>query len=416
MSCTISNNKKLYNIDSIDSLYGLLFENKEIAGSIPIDKKLKTTINKGSRTSVKSPEALVTYHTHPFHCYQQEKTVWGFPSGEDIRECIISALKGNIAHLILTIEGTYVCQVNRKVIDKILSIDDDLIRGLVILFIEIYFRSTHAFRCYDVIQKHSISVYDYIHFVNIFEFNNLFSKKEIKGCTSLKCNQVWVYEDKLKKKSFNNYILEYENDTEVFKCNKYGNTTFTGGKIDNDKYISMIKHIKSLDIFKEIKFFKLRLFENFIIYNDIKFTYVDLKDSDKYKFIMSTKDKHNTKIKSLKRPYFIYNGLNEKCTNKDIIKNIRTYNQFSESKKHNIIMIGSEQCHHCVTTKYKLENYSTVPIIFKIYKTNIKAIEMANKLMSRNDIDRIPVFIDDNNKKLISSSDLINKGIITYID
>ena len=43
---------------------------------------------KGNSDSVYTPNHTINFHTHPISAYNNGNTVWGWPSGEDIRETI----------------------------------------------------------------------------------------------------------------------------------------------------------------------------------------------------------------------------------------------------------------------------------------------------------------------------------------
>ena len=79
-------------------------------------------------------------------CYLAEKTILGWPSGEDMRESVHFGLKGNAAHLVLTMEGTYVIQVNPQIPQSFEKMETNFDRGLAISCMESYFKATHAFR------------------------------------------------------------------------------------------------------------------------------------------------------------------------------------------------------------------------------------------------------------------------------
>jgi hypothetical protein len=116
-------------LDAIHSLYPLLYDNKENAGEFFLNfdtKKTehKVTLIEGSADSVEAPKALLNYHTHPISCYLGEKTTWGWPSGEDMRESIIFGLKGSICHAIPSVEGLYICQVNPCILQSLIHIDE----------------------------------------------------------------------------------------------------------------------------------------------------------------------------------------------------------------------------------------------------------------------------------------------------
>jgi len=109
------------------------------------NKKFRDIIvSKGDNDSVITPLAIINFHTHPYSCYIREKVKWGWPSGEDIRECIKFSKKGNLVHLVFSKEGTYVI--------KVLSV-----KGLtpkVINFIEKTLVKTHEYRSSDMLVMH----------------------------------------------------------------------------------------------------------------------------------------------------------------------------------------------------------------------------------------------------------------------
>src|SRR5574343_773308 len=246
MACSI-NNSAIYEwkIDHIDSLFNVLYLKTETSGAFGIDtnQKITTSISKinGSEASVEAPEALLNYHSHPASCYLAERTVWGFPSGEDTRESILFGLKGSIAHLVLTIEGTYVCQINPNILYSIIHLDidkntipqkaldairkekwsvNDFYRGLIVLIIEIYFRSVHVFRASSSVKKNYVDPDDYINFINSFNFQNIFGKNSDNTCTRIRCDKVWTREKKLKQVSFEKYVGDYENSEKIYVCSK----------------------------------------------------------------------------------------------------------------------------------------------------------------------------------------------------
>ena len=131
---------------------GLLLEKNEFGGIIEFDNnncrilgdemvcdKLysKHSIEKGSSDSVNTPLGRVNFHTHPLHCYISNKVIWGWPSGEDMAQCIRFAKMGNIYHVIFSIEGTYAIVVNKRLLN--LTTKD-------ISCIETIFKLTHKYR------------------------------------------------------------------------------------------------------------------------------------------------------------------------------------------------------------------------------------------------------------------------------
>jgi hypothetical protein len=157
-----------------------LVKDHEISGIIYCnDKNEVIGINKtkGNSDSVYTPNDVINFHTHPISAYNNGNTVWGWPSGEDIRETIKFALSGNKAHLVFSVEGLFTIQVSPCKIKKLKQLTDEE-RGIIIFFIEEYFKSTHNFRGVNEVNKLSakkifINPYSYIDFVNTFDLVNL---------------------------------------------------------------------------------------------------------------------------------------------------------------------------------------------------------------------------------------------------
>ena len=147
----LGNNKKL----------GLLYLNVESAGEVEFkDTSCKITAKKeklcnkqvignlkyknGKNDSVMTPLAVVNFHTHPLSCYIDAETIWGWPSGEDLAQCINFANDNNLTHIIFAIEGTYVIDVN-KIILHYLQTDKKLL-NIVKNNIQEIFKLTHKHR------------------------------------------------------------------------------------------------------------------------------------------------------------------------------------------------------------------------------------------------------------------------------
>ena len=168
-----------------NSIYPDLLEKIEISGVINFDavgKVSSVNKNKGNSDSVVTHNNVINYHTHPISAYINANTVWGWPSGEDMRETIKFVLSGNKAHLVFTVEGLYTIQVRPCKIKKIKEMLDDTERGVLIFLIEEYFKSSHNFRGVEEVNKLAskniiITPYSYIDFVNSFDLINLLSKK-----------------------------------------------------------------------------------------------------------------------------------------------------------------------------------------------------------------------------------------------
>ena len=233
-----------------------LHKNYEISGVIHCDNSNKVVgmkTEKGSADSVYTPNNVINFHTHPISAYNQGDTVWGWPSGEDIRETIKFSLAGNKAHLVFSVEGLYTIQISPCKIRKMKELDDKE-RGVLIFVIEEFFKTTHNFRGVQEINEFAkknifINPYSYVDFVNTFDVVNLLNAKKIVH-TEHKTENI--------KNIGHTGIHSYDNDN----INRYGegDSTFTripnvgfpdikGGKIVNE---SVKNYIKKEDI-KELR-------------------------------------------------------------------------------------------------------------------------------------------------------------------
>jgi hypothetical protein len=174
-------------LNVINKIYKDLDESFEVSGVINFDNNnqvLGFNRNKGNSYSVYTPNNVINYHTHPISAYNNGRTVWGWPSGEDIRETIKFVLAGNKAHLVFTVEGLYTIQVSPCKIKKIKELLDPEERGVLIFLIEEYFKTTHNFRGTNEVNrlksnKTLINPYSYTDFVNTFDLSNLLNTKTI---------------------------------------------------------------------------------------------------------------------------------------------------------------------------------------------------------------------------------------------
>ena len=140
---------------------GLLFLKVESAGEVEfkdtsckINKNNEKLCNKsmtkslkfknGKNDSVLTPLSVVNFHTHPLSCYIDAETVWGWPSGEDLGQCLNFANDNNLTHIIFAIEGTYVIDVN-KILLHYLRLDKKLFEQIRNNIEEI-FKLTHKHR------------------------------------------------------------------------------------------------------------------------------------------------------------------------------------------------------------------------------------------------------------------------------
>jgi len=427
MSCRIdTQSTQDWQILFLENIHHLLFKDKESAGILPIDFVNKRTtsaitIIEGDESSVSSPRSVLSYHTHPLSCYNSEETVWGFPSGEDTTECILSTMCGTIAHVVLAVEGVYVCQVHPDIIQKLktMTIKEiprsckqlpvkkwvDFVRGFILTCVEIYFRTTHGFRCIDIIKKHHTTPEDYLNFCKVFEFSNLFANKEIEGCTRIKCNSVWTYETKLAKTTFKKYVQDYERDTVVKYCTKDGRMYESDILVRDAIKCGMLDLVK--DYFPGVKWFTTRLFEHEVEWNGQRVLYTSLPINEQIKFLQQ----NNAKFYVAEIPYFTFYDISGKCNTNEIVNNL-----YGSRQEHNfgtkidvLKMFGSPKCGYCKEAKDKL---SKLGFEIDMSPTIDEAIDKASNYGGIN-ISTIPAVF--HNKKLINRNEFILNNKIVYI-
>jgi hypothetical protein len=164
-----------------------LKKNHEMSGVIYCDNNnnvVGVNKTKGESDSVYTPNNVINFHTHPVSAYNNGGTVWGWPSGEDVRESIKFSLAGNKAHLVFSVEGLYTIQISPCKIKKMKQLLNDEERGVLIFIIEEFFKSTHNFRGVQEVnglakQQMFINPYSYVDFVNTFDLVNLINAKKI---------------------------------------------------------------------------------------------------------------------------------------------------------------------------------------------------------------------------------------------
>lgn len=145
----------------LDNNNGLLYLKVESAGEIEfnddsckISKNSERICNKkinkslkfknGKKDSVYTPLSVVNFHTHPLNCYIEAETIWGWPSGEDLAQCLNFASDNNLVHIIFAVEGTYIIDVNKLLINFLKT--DNKLYKVVHDNIEEIFKLTHKHR------------------------------------------------------------------------------------------------------------------------------------------------------------------------------------------------------------------------------------------------------------------------------
>jgi hypothetical protein len=143
-------------LEIVNKIFAELDKDYEISGVIHCNESNKVThvdTNKGDAESVYTPNNVINFHTHPVSAYNGGYTVWGWPSGEDVRETLKFAMAGNKAHLVFTVEGLYTIQISPCKLIKLKQLLDSEERGILIFLIEEYFKCIHNFRCVQEINK-----------------------------------------------------------------------------------------------------------------------------------------------------------------------------------------------------------------------------------------------------------------------
>jgi hypothetical protein len=152
MKCKVYNENVKWTINEefIEEIrYSLCNDKIEIAGSILFkdtncsregicDKEsMKIHKVKGKSQSVRTPNGIINFHTHPKQCYIDEDTKYGWPSGEDIGKVMEFATSGNLVHIVFTLEGAYIIKVLKTLSDPEINKLEDLMK------------ITHEFRLND---------------------------------------------------------------------------------------------------------------------------------------------------------------------------------------------------------------------------------------------------------------------------
>jgi hypothetical protein len=488
-TCQIDETKILeWKAPHIEKIFKHLYKNKEVSGELPIDTNNKQTTEnitliEGSKDSVQAPKSIVNYHTHPASCYLGEKTIWGFPSGEDTRESILFGLKGSIAHLVIAMEGTYVCQVNPCLLEVLVNLNIDhslinprlmdiikkehrkkyardslsefinqLFRGFIILCVEVYFRSTHAFRTQDYISRYNnVTPEDYINFTNNFNFHNMFSNNTNNGCTNIKCNKIWAYETKVKQMDLEDYIQDYEDDQRVYVCSKFGEVRISGIKLGSFIKNGAIDVIKDIDFTRSEKynFYIDSWFLTNIFYHKIgssgsegpKKLYKDIPNNEKIEILKQIASKNkNYEVFKIKEATFYFFDILGNCTHNSIQNSLHVnkdcsdhLNRFGRSNgpsgssspvrmkslgpNDTFTFFGSDACSHCVQFLEDAKNSIGISKInVNKYPTIQEALKNASTY-SGSEISSIPALFNehkDSKPLRINHRMLLKKLIVPF--
>ena len=232
--------------DDVVDIYKTFGKPFESAGKLKFRKNdnhmgisIRHKIIEGGASSVETPLSIVNYHTHPYQCYIDEKVIWGWPSGEDLRQAIIFALGGNLSHIVFCIEGIYVIEVNPCFLSFLRKLKPDD-RSVIIAWIELMGKSTHELRGLNVNKIKKIRPEDWVKFVNNLKVN----QTNTEQCGIITCNTVTVFNNNaLVLSSLKNYLDDMYYNIELDTYKKNG-TYIHSKKISKDKFRKALTEIR----------------------------------------------------------------------------------------------------------------------------------------------------------------------------
>lgn len=228
-------------------IYDTFFADYEAAGLVRFTEEGGTMVSQqnkkitiGDAASVETPLGIANFHVHPFSCYVNENVIWGWPSGEDLRQVIIFALGGNLVHIVFSVEGVYVMEVNPcfLVFLRKLSSKD---RACMIAWVELMGKATHELRGVQANSKSRIRPSDWISFANGLRIG----QTKTDQCGVIKCNKVTVFtKNELCHQALNDYINEYyDGEAELNHVGKKGVYKYSE-KVTGDEFEKSLHTIK----------------------------------------------------------------------------------------------------------------------------------------------------------------------------
>ena len=128
--------------DKYEIAGSILFKDINCKGDVCDKQFFKDYRVKGEKSSVKTPDGIINYHTHPWQCYKDEGTAYGWPSGEDMAINMFYAKRGTLVHIVFTLEGSYVIKTNVLLKNP----DIDILEQLL--------KETHVYRLENQRQQH----------------------------------------------------------------------------------------------------------------------------------------------------------------------------------------------------------------------------------------------------------------------
>lgn len=397
MTCNISlNSVRKWEIDYnfINKLYvDHLYLTREESGYFEMcteNKNARYVIktNEGSADTVSAPRAIVNYHSHPASCYIAEKTYYGWPSGEDLRETVVFGLTGSACHIIPSVEGTYKMQPNPCVLIDMINLQEsedlkkfkvktsDLLRGVIIFCIENYFKITHGYRLISYFNKSShkisnvlkksynkpiLSPNDFIEFVNNVEFNH-FDKELV------------------------DYLYDYckNDDIDLLSENGVRGGSIPFKKIGKKPFLKILQSLKNLggdcnlpELYydnpldnwksKTRKIFKLELYENAANGSN----YIDLNNKDK---LIVLNNRTEIKLQFNKNIEFYMFDMVGSCDHKSISNHIKNISKQIKKTTGLVEIFGSNQCSFCVKAEERITGLGKRVLIFNVGEDDINLL------------------------------------------
>lgn len=427
-------------IPDMNTIIEYLYKSNETGGSIEIDPYDKTTyevtaLESGASQATEVPEAIINWHTHPIKCYVSERTSWGWPSGEDMRESLVYGLRGTACHVVTAVEGSYLIQINPCTLITLVDIEryvpydmypslhqyssydnwGDFLRGFIIISIEQYCKSSHNFRG-DENVKHlqHINPYDYIMWMNNFELDNMFNAdKVVPKCGNISCIHVpIVKKDKTYNVEFIDFVREIGSETKTIDI------TSDGQFIPSEHLLLDVLTNGGLEILKTLKMKRdcniqlgniifVDFYEHEVLFRNEWVKYVELSFDDRKSFL---KQKHKKKddirlVPDTEITFKMLNLNHEECTHNSLRDYFLKYKQtaiphYNERKREllkrsKINIYSSHACSTCRDLKERLKNKEHWDNVeFIEYPTTREAIEHAGRRAGKR-VSTVPaIFID----------------------
>lgn len=219
-------------IDNISKYLDLKYE---VAGTFKYPKNKESCEitgfrkAKGSSDWVHTPLSDINFHTHPHFLYDRENVRWGWPSGEDLRECMLFGMSPrHLFHVVFTKEGLYTIQTTPCFRKFITGLKPEQ-AGIVISVLESVFKSTHNLRTRDYNKKYPVRPQDWVKMTREMRIGLLMNEGE-ETCGKLTCRKIKVTDEQsnVTLLGLADYLKMYEGSTmQIYVVTKKGNIKST---------------------------------------------------------------------------------------------------------------------------------------------------------------------------------------------